>query len=87
MGMACIETSLVDDIFSLHTESDLTEIVPRLSLPLMMEINEETRNGREEKRREYGVREKVCKSIRSLIVRADSLSWYHEVVEESELAV
>jgi hypothetical protein len=48
MGMACMETSLVDEIFSLHTESDLTEIVPRLSLPLLMKINDETRERREE---------------------------------------
>lgn len=41
IGTACIDTSLVDDIFSLETDSDLREIVPRLSLPLLMEIDEE----------------------------------------------
>jgi hypothetical protein len=40
-----------------------------------------------EKRRANVVREKVCKSIKRSIVSSDSLSRYHEVVEESELAV
>jgi hypothetical protein len=40
MGIAWIDTSLVDEIFSLETDSDLLEIVPRLSLPLNVKINE-----------------------------------------------
>lgn len=49
IGTACIDTSLVDDIFSLETDSDLREIVPRLSLPLSTVIYCEKRalRGRE----------------------------------------
>lgn len=43
VGTAWIETSFVEEMFSLETDSDLTEMVPRLSLPLLMEINEEKR--------------------------------------------
>lgn len=38
-----MDTSLVDEMFSLQTDSALTEIVPRLSLPLFIGINGEER--------------------------------------------
>lgn len=44
VGTAWMETSLVDEMFSLDTDSDLREIVPRLSLPLWMKINGQREN-------------------------------------------
>lgn len=38
-GTAWMVTSLVEEMFSLETDSDLVEIVPRLSLPLLIKIN------------------------------------------------
>lgn len=56
IGTAWIDTSFVEEIFSLDIDSDLRDIVPRLSLPLYIKINEI--------RNDCGVREKVCKSIK-----------------------
>lgn len=40
LGTAWMVTSLlVDEMFSLDTDSDLVEIVPRLSLPLLIKSN------------------------------------------------
>lgn len=72
IGTACIDTSLVDDIFSLETDSDLREIVPRLSLPLLMVIYCEKES-----------KEELCEAE----IFGYVLSRYHKVVEESQVAV
>lgn len=59
-------------MFSLQTDSDFSEIVPRLSLPLLMKINEKKEN----------VRRCVSQDHMRYWLSRD-----HEVVEESQFAV